>query len=123
MKTINQNLKKIVLLMAIVFGISILSSAQTRTIIKPVNLQKSITDHISKNYAGYAIVSAFKVDNKKEISYEVNIEKEHQLMCISFDKNGKFLKAMKTKNKTGQLSKLKKYSTIMVDKEALVSQN
>jgi hypothetical protein len=122
MKTITQNLKKMVLLLTLVFGIAALISAQSKTIVKPVNLQKNITDQIAKNYSGYAIVSAFKVDNKKVISYEVNVEKEHQMMCLSFDKNGKFLKAAKTKNKTGQLSSLANKSLAMISEKARTSQ-
>jgi hemerythrin superfamily protein len=69
------------------------------------NLQKSIKDYIAKDYAGYSIKNAFKMDHNKVITYDVNLVKGKQNVCLAFDNNGSFLKVVEPKNKTNALNK------------------
>jgi hypothetical protein len=112
MKTV----KKIALLITMVIGVSAFVNAQTKTPVKVADLQKSITDHVAKNYAGYAIKDAFKVETNKVITYEVDAAKASQTVCLSYDNMGMFLKVIApkttktptkttTKTKTGPKTK------------------
>jgi hypothetical protein len=99
MKSIIENVKRFALLLTLVVGIAALANAQSKTVIKPANLQKGITDQISKDYAGYAIKNAYKIDRNKVITYEVNVVKNNHKLCLSYDNSGKFLKVMEPKSK------------------------
>jgi replication initiation and membrane attachment protein DnaB len=111
-----KTLKKIALIITMVIGVSTLVNAQTKTPVKVADLQKSITDHIAKNYAGYAIKDAYKVETNKVITYEVDAAKAAQTVCLSYDNMGMFLKVITpkttntptkttTKTKTGPKTK------------------
>jgi len=96
-----KKVKKIALIITMVLGVSTFVNAQTKTPVKVADLQKSITDHIAKNYAGYAIKDAFKVETNKVITYEVDAAKAAQTVCLSYDNMGVFLKVIEPKtNKT-----------------------
>jgi hypothetical protein len=94
MKKMVSNLKKVMLMLTLVFAVVTMVNAQTKTVVKVADLQKSITDQIAKDYAGYTIDNAFKVVNNKVVNYEVNINKEKQMVCLAFDQSGKFLKVV-----------------------------
>ncbi len=66
--------------------------AQTKTEVKPADLSKPVTDYIQKNYAGYTIDKAFKVDSKGVITWDVIVSKDKMKDKLEFDNNGKFLK-------------------------------
>jgi hypothetical protein len=100
MKTIIENVKKAALLVILIFGLSAMVSAQTKTAVKVTDLQKGITDNITKNYAGYTIKDAFKVETNKVITYDVDVVKGAKNMCLSYDNSGKFLNVMEPKAKT-----------------------
>jgi hypothetical protein len=109
MKTVIENVKKFALLLALIFGISALASASSKVPVKVSDLQKSITAYIAKDYAGYTIKNAFKLDQNKTITYDVNVVKGNQIVRLEFDNSGTFLKAIqpqdKTKSKTNTISK------------------
>jgi hypothetical protein len=69
-----------------------------RTPVKVADLQKSITDNITKNYAGFIIKDATKVVENNVVKFEVAITKGSTAETLIFDKDGKFLNklAMKT---------------------------
>ena len=69
-----------------------------RTPVKVADLQKSITDNITKDYAGFIIKDATKVVENNVVKYEVAITKGPTSETLVFDKDGKFLNklAMKT---------------------------
>jgi hypothetical protein len=99
MKTMIGNVKKLALLLILVFGMSALLSAQSKTPVKVADLQKSIIDKITKDYAGYTIKDAYKIDKNKVITYDVNVLKSDHALCLAFDNNGKFLNVVEPKSK------------------------
>ena len=105
MKTIFGTLKKLALVLTLIFGISVLANAQVKTAVKTSDLQKSITDNITKDYAGYTIKNAYKVDHNKMISYQVDVVKDNKVVCLSYDNNGKFLKVIEPKSKMNTQNK------------------
>jgi hypothetical protein len=73
----------------------ILSSAifaQTRTELKVADIQKPVSEYLTKNYPGYTVDKAFKVDSKGNITFEICVTKQKEHEKITFDKDGKFLK-------------------------------
>ena len=80
-------------LLVIFFGIiSTVVVAQTRTELQASELQKPITEYISKNFNGYSIDKVFKVDAKGIITYDVCVNKDKTHEKLFFDKDGKFLR-------------------------------
>jgi hypothetical protein len=84
-------MKRIFLLLVFVMAVAALN-AQQRTSIKAGDLPKSISDYITKDYSGFAISQATKVDVNNMITYETVITKGSMRDVLSFDSNGKFLK-------------------------------
>jgi len=110
MKNVIKNVKRITLILALVFGVSAFANAQnksttTKTVVKIADLQKSITDNIAKDYAGYTIKDAYKIDKNKVITYYVNVVKDTKTLKLSYDSTGKFLKAVEQKPKTNHKKK------------------
>jgi hypothetical protein len=94
-------------LMFLVFAVLFVSyaGAQTKTPVKSTDLNKTITDHIAKNYVGYKISNAYKVETNKVVTYEVIIQKDASKNTLIYNDKGVFLKteannAVKTVNKT-----------------------
>ena len=71
---------------------STLIFAQTKTELKTSELQKPISDYISKNFTGFTIVNAFKVDAKGVITFDVCVSKDKIHEKLFFDKDGKFVR-------------------------------
>jgi hypothetical protein len=76
-----------VLMMAVVA----LSAQQTRTPVRIADLNKAITDNVSKDYAGYAIKDATRILNNGVTTYEVVISKGTTSETLLYDNSGKFL--------------------------------
>lgn len=74
-----------------------------RTPIKVSDLQKSITDNIAKDYAGFTIKNAIKIVNNNITTYEVVIAKGATSETLVYDNSGKFLN--KETMKTGMTGK------------------
>jgi hypothetical protein len=89
-------MKKLMFVMVLVMT-ALVVNAQ-RTPVKVADLQKSITDNITKNYAGFIIKDATKVAENNVVKFEVAITKGSTSETLIFDKDGKFLNklAMKT---------------------------
>ncbi len=84
-------MKKILL----IFILGILSPiifAQTKTELQVSELQKPITEYISKNFQGFSIDKIFKVDAKGVITYDICVNKDKTHEKLFFDKDGKFLR-------------------------------
>jgi hypothetical protein len=113
MKTLTKNFKKFAMLLSLVLGMSALISAQSKTPLKVADLQKSITNHIAKDYMGYTIKDAYKIDKNKVITYDVNIAKGNEKLCLAFDNSGKFLKVIEPNNKTNNKSTASNSATSM----------
>jgi hypothetical protein len=65
--------------------------AETKTEIRPSDLQKPITDYIAKSFSGYKIDKAFKIDTKGVITFNVCITKDKTHVLVTFNKEGKYL--------------------------------
>jgi hypothetical protein len=99
LKKMKKVLSIALLLAAVVFA----SNAATKTSIKVSDLSKAISNDISKNYAGYTVKEAYKVDTNGVISYEVKVQKANDELTLLYDKDGKFIKkvpATSTPSKT-----------------------
>ena len=79
----------------VVFILSLFSTlifAQTKTELKTSELQKPISEYITKNFSGYSIVKAFKVDAKGVIMFDICVSKDKNHEKLFFDKDGKFVR-------------------------------
>lgn len=85
-------MKKLFLIAALVMGVLVVNAQ--RTPVKVADLQKSITDNIAKDYAGFTIKEATKVVENNVVSYDVMIVKGTTHETLLFDKDGKFIKKM-----------------------------
>jgi hypothetical protein len=103
MKATIKSVQKIVVLSILVFGIGVLTNAQSKVPVKASALQKGITEYIAKNYAGFTVKNAFKEDRNKLITYEVNLKKEKKMVHLSFDNSGNFLKIIEPKAKSSKI--------------------
>lgn len=61
--------------------------------IKVTDLPKNVADYVAKNYAGYKITEASKIEDAatKKVSYEAEIQKGKEEMDLMFDADGHFL--------------------------------
>jgi len=94
-------MKKIVIVLIIALSVTFVNAQNTKpttpaaqtskTAIKVAELQKPITDNITKDYVGYKTTEAYKVD-KGEIAYEVVVEKDAKKVYLFYDKTGKFIR-------------------------------
>ena len=91
-------MKKLLLLMVLIMG-ALVVNAQ-RTPVKVADLQKSITDNITKDYAGFTIKEATKVVDKNVTTYEVVVTKGSLQETLCYDGTGKFLKKLEAKGGT-----------------------
>jgi hypothetical protein len=96
-------MKKLLFVMVLVMG-ALVVNAQ-RTPVKVADLQKSIVDNITKDYAGFTIKEATKVVENNVVTYDVAIAKGTTQETLCYDSSGKFLKKLEAKTgvaKTGQ---------------------
>jgi hypothetical protein len=66
----------------------------THTTVKVTDLQKSITDNIAKDYAGFTIKEASSVTANNVETYHVIITKGGTTETLVYDKNGTFVKKL-----------------------------
>jgi hypothetical protein len=65
-----------------------------RTAVLVVDLQKTITDNIAKDYVGYTTKEATKVVDNNVVTYEVVVVKETATETLVYDNDGKFIKKL-----------------------------
>lgn len=84
--------------------------SQTKTEIKLADLSKGISTYITKNFSGYGIDKAFKIDNKGVMSTEVMVSKGSEKLALTFDKEFRLTKkeAIKPDPKTVPVKEEKK---------------
>ena len=99
-------MKKLIVLMVAVLFVSV-ASAQTRTAMKTTELNKNITDHVRRNYPGYEIKNAFKVETNKVVTFEVIATKEANKITLVYNDKGTFVKAENNKPTTHTATKPK----------------
>jgi archaellum component FlaG (FlaF/FlaG flagellin family) len=85
-------MKKLLLMTAMVMAL-ITVNAQ-RSSLKVTDLPKTVTDYVTKDFAGYTISNAVKVVTDNVTNYEVTVIKGTTKDILSFDNNGKFLKKL-----------------------------
>ena len=96
--------------MALMMG-ALVVNAQ-RTPVSVVELQKTITDNVVKDYAGFTIQEATKVVENNIVSYEVVVVKGTTggtILCdtLLYDVDGKFLKKVTVKAGTVEKKEVK----------------
>jgi hypothetical protein len=92
-------MKKIALFMMLVFFAGYIS-AQTKTEVKVADLSQVIKDNVAKDFAGYTIDKALKVDKKGVITYHLIVKKDKEELVLIYDKDSKFVKKEAKKEKT-----------------------
>jgi hypothetical protein len=88
-------MKKLLFVMVLVMG-ALVVNAQ-RTPVKVADLQKSITDNIAKDYAGFTIKEATKVVENNVVTFDVVVAKGTMQETLCYDNAGKFLKKLEAK--------------------------
>jgi hypothetical protein len=92
--------------------------AQTRTEVQINDLKKEITNSVAKDFAGYKIDRAFRVDKGNDIVFHVIVSKERSRMTLVYDKNGAFVKKIEPPKKTElKVAELKKEVTDNITKD------
>jgi len=76
---------------------TVTNAKSTRTTVKVAELQKSITDNIAADYAGFSIKEATSITANNAVTYEVVIVKGTTTETLVYDKDGKFVKKMAQK--------------------------
>jgi hypothetical protein len=84
-------MKKVVVMMIAMLFVTFAFS-QTKTEIKPANLSKGVSTYITKNFSGYSVDKAFKIDNKGVMSTQVMVSKGPEQLALTFDKEFKLTK-------------------------------
>jgi hypothetical protein len=88
----NSNAKKEEIEKSVVFSASG-ELLETEEEIKVSALPTSVSEYVSKNYAGYKLEEAAKItDNKGAVTYEAEIEKGKEELDLLFDATGAFIK-------------------------------
>jgi hypothetical protein len=85
-------MKKLLFVMVLVMGALVVNAQKTP--VKVSDLQKSITDNIAKDYAGFTIKEATKVVENNVVTFDVVVVKGTMQETLSYDNTGKFLKKM-----------------------------
>ena len=88
-----------------------------RTPVKVADLQKTITDYITKEYVGFTIKDATKVVENNIVSYEVVVAKGTTQETLLFDSTGKFLKKITLKTGTVEKKVVKSTTTTTTKKK------
>ena len=100
-------MKRLIVMICVVL-IAGYAGAQTKTAIKAADLKKEITNHLAKNYAGYKVAGAYKVETNKVITYEVVAQKETTKTTLIYNDKGGFVKAEANKPEQAKPKLVKK---------------
>jgi len=71
---------------------SVISEKSVRATVELADLQKTITDNVAKDFAGFAIKEAASVTTNDVVTYEVTITKEALTETLVYDKAGVFVR-------------------------------
>src|SRR5664280_1631205 len=71
---------------------TVTNAKSTKTTVKVADLQKSITDNIAADYAGYTIKEATSVTANNSVNYNVVFVKGTATETLVYDKDGMFVK-------------------------------
>ena len=78
-----------------------------RTPVNVADLQKAITDNITKDYVGFTVKDATQVVENNVVTFEVVITKGTTQGTLLYDKDGKFLKKVTEKAGTVETKEVK----------------
>jgi len=81
--------------MVLIFAV--ISAYGQRTTVKTVDLPKAISENLTKDYAGFSVREATRVVSNNIITYEVIINKGNKTETLLYDKDGKFVKKVGSK--------------------------
>ena len=81
--------------MVLVMGALVVNAQSTP--VKVADLQKSITDNITKDYVGFTIKEATKVVDNNVTTFNVVVAKGTMQETLCYDSTGKFLKKLAAK--------------------------
>ncbi|MDP4224041.1 MAG: hypothetical protein Q8868_12090 [Bacteroidota bacterium] len=84
-------MKKLLSVFVFLMAVVALNAQQTRTPVKVTDLNKAITDNITRDYAGYVIKNATQIVNNGATTFEVVISKGTTSETLLYDNTGKFL--------------------------------
>src|SRR5674476_521334 len=97
-------MKKLLIAFVLIMAVLVVNAQTTKTPVvkeKPVravvmvgDLQKTITDNVTKDYAGYTIKEAAKVTAGSKVTYEVVVVKGTTTETLVYDNTGKYLKKL-----------------------------
>jgi hypothetical protein len=76
---------------------TVTNAKSTKTTVKVADLQKSITDNIAKDYAGFTIKEATSVTANNTVTYNVVVAKGTSTETLVYDKDGNFVKKLPVK--------------------------
>jgi hypothetical protein len=68
------------------------STDKGKSMIQTSELQKAITENISKDYPDYKVLQAYKISENNNTNYEIVVEKGNIKEDLFYNKDGKFLK-------------------------------
>jgi hypothetical protein len=88
-------MKKLLFVIVLVMGALVVNAQKTP--VKVADLQKSITDNITKDYVGFTIKEATKVVENNVVTFDVVVVKGTTQETLCYDNTGKFLKKMGAK--------------------------
>jgi hypothetical protein len=101
-------MKKSALIMIVALTISAFANAQTRVEIKSADLPKAITENIVKDFNGYAIQNAYKVNTNNQSTFELIVAKGTEKEKLEYSSTGAFIKKAPLMHVTAQNTPAKK---------------
>ena len=78
----------------LVLVMTVMAVNAQRTTVKVADLQKPIIDNVAKDYPGFTIKEATKVETNYVVTYEVVLVKGTAQNTLLYDKDGKFIKKL-----------------------------
>ena len=97
-------MKRVLIVLVLIMAVLAVNAQAAKTTVtkeKPVraavmvaDLQKTITDNITKDYVGYTVKEATSVTTNAVVTYEVVVVKGTATETLVYDKDGKFLKKL-----------------------------
>lgn len=93
-------MKKVLVFLVLIMAVVIVNAQTTatcdttRTKVEIVDLQKAITDNITRDYVDYTIEEATMVTIKDTVTYEIVIVNEDIRETLVYDKDGIFIKKL-----------------------------
>jgi hypothetical protein len=101
-------MKKLALIMIVALTISAFANAQTRVEIKSADLPKAITENVAKDFNGFAIQNAYKVNTNNQSTFELIVAKGTEKEKLEYSSTGAFIKKAPLMHVTAQNAPAKK---------------